>query len=234
MAFTNFPSLSNGARASLFTASISAVFAFSMAFAMPALAYPPQSKDASATTETSHDSMGNMAGMKGMMGDHDDSKAGAHEHAAENFSFGFPSPNAKPDQVIQISALDSMSYDPPKITVDAGSVVKFVVTNKGEIAHAWAIDTVQEQLEHEAGMENVDMSNMMTHMDSEPNGFVLKPGETKTLVWTFTKGGDIQYACHLPGHYGAGMHGTVAVKGGDKMKSGHHGGMKMSHGSGDH
>ncbi|PHS21769.1 MAG: hypothetical protein COA85_12535, partial [Robiginitomaculum sp.] len=172
---------------------------------MPALAHPSQD---SAVAKASHEGMGNMGGMgkmkgmKGMMGDHDDSQAGEHGHAPEQFSFGFPSPDAKPDQVIQINALDSMNYDPPKITIGADSVVKFVVTNKGEIAHAWAIDTVKEQREHEEGMQNVDMENMMGHMDSEPNGFVLEPGQTKTLVWTFTKGGDIQYACHLPGHYG--------------------------------
>lgn len=177
--------------------------------------------------------LGKMAGMKGMAG-HDDGEAGEHGHATEQFSFGYPSPDTKPDQVIRIEALDSMSYNPAKITVKAGSVVKFVVTNKGEIAHAWAIDTVKEQREHEEGMQNVDMDNMMSHMDGEPNGFVLEPGQTKTLVWNFTKGGDIQYACHLPGHYGAGMHGAVVIEGTDNKGSGHHGAMEMAHKSDGH
>ena len=59
------------------------------------------------------------------------------------------------------------------------------------------------------------MDKMMTHMDSEPNAFVLKPGETKRLIWKFTKNSKIEYACHHPGHYDAGMRGTLSIGGGD-------------------
>lgn len=161
---------------------------------------------------------GKMEGMKGMKGMEGMKGMGEHEHEAPSFAFGHPAPDATPDRVIEINALDSMSYDPSDISIEAGSTVKFVVTNKGEIAHAWAIDTVAEQVEHEEGMDNVDMDKMMTHMDGEPNGFVLKPGETKSLIWTFTKGGDIQYACHLPGHYDAGMRGAVKINGDDSTQ----------------
>lgn len=167
--------------------------------------------------------MKGMKGMKGMEGMEGMEGMGGHEHEAPSFAFGHPAPDATPDRVIEINALDSMSYDPSDVSIEAGSTVKFVVTNKGEIAHAWAIDTVEEQVEHEEGMDNVDMDMMMTHMDGEPNGFVLKPGETKSLIWTFTKGGDIQYACHLPGHYGAGMHGAVKINGDNGAQKSAHG-----------
>ncbi|VAV92898.1 hypothetical protein MNBD_ALPHA06-1830, partial [hydrothermal vent metagenome] len=41
-------------------------------------------------------------------------------------------------------------------------------------------------------------------------------GETRSLIWTFTKGADIEYACHLPGHYEAGMRGKLDIAGDKK------------------
>jgi uncharacterized cupredoxin-like copper-binding protein len=151
------------------------------------------------------------------------SPGGHDDKAAEKFSFGYPSPAAEPDQEVRITALDTMRFDPPAIKVKAGSTVKFVVTNKGEVVHAWSLGTPREQEEHEEGMEDVPMSKMMTHMNGEANGFVLKPGETKTLVWTFARDGEIQYACHIPGHYASGMYGsiTIAAAAGQKMSHGH-------------
>ncbi len=191
-----------------------------LALSGPALAHPPKAANEAAET-AEHKSMDGMPGMKGMNGMHM-KNMGGHAHGEEEFSFGHPSPDAKPDRVVRIEALDTMRFDPPMITVKPGNVIKFVVTNKGEIPHSWSIDTKAEQIEHEEGMEGMPMENMMGHMDGEPNGFVLKPGETKTLTWTFTKGGDIEYACHLPGHYGAGMHGQLKVQGVDDAKQASH------------
>jgi len=52
----------------------------------------------------------------------------------------------------------------------------------------------------------------MTHDD--PNVVSLKPGETKTLIWSFkhmtqTK---LVFACNVPGHYQAGMFVRLTVK----------------------
>ena len=194
----------------------SAALALALGMALPAAAHPPKAPQSTGAAghdgamkdmEGMKDMPGMMNGMKGMEGMEE------HEHGNEQFTFGHPSPEAKPDRIIHITAMDTMRFDPPMITVKPGSVIKFEVTNKGEIPHSWSIDTKAEQVEHEEGMEDMPMENMMGHMDGEPNGFVLKPGETKTLTWTFTKGGDIQYACHLPGHYGAGMHGELKVEG---------------------
>jgi uncharacterized cupredoxin-like copper-binding protein len=39
----------------------------------------------------------------------------------------------------------------------------------------------------------------------------IEPGKTKTLTWTFTEPGEYQLACHVPGHYEAGMVIPIAV-----------------------
>ena len=37
-------------------------------------------------------------------------------------------------------------------------------------------------------------------------------GETKTLVYTFNEVGELEYGCHVPGHYEAGMKGDIIVE----------------------
>lgn len=137
------------------------------------------------------------------------------DHDAPSFPFGDRAPDAEPDRVVRIKAEDSMTFEPASITVQAGETVRFDVTNTGRIAHAFSLDTLDGQVRHENEMTSVPMDAMMSHMEDEPNGFVLKPGETQGLTWTFTGGGPVQFACHIPGHYPAGMHGLITISGGD-------------------
>ena len=46
----------------------------------------------------------------------------------------------------------------------------------------------------------------------EPNMAHVKPGATGEIVWQFTKAGEFQFACLIPGHFEAGMVGKVVVK----------------------
>jgi uncharacterized cupredoxin-like copper-binding protein len=63
-----------------------------------------------------------------------------------------------------------------------------------------------------AGMEG-DMHDMkmpsMNHSDA--NSVLIEPGQTKELVWTFSKASGLQFACNIPGHYQKGMVGQVAI-----------------------
>ena len=56
---------------------------------------------------------------------------------------------------------------------------------------------------------------MKKHPDmahEEPNGRQLAPKKTGEIVWKFTKAGEFEYACLIPGHREAGMTGTIVVK----------------------
>jgi uncharacterized cupredoxin-like copper-binding protein len=44
-----------------------------------------------------------------------------------------------------------------------------------------------------------------------PNSITLEPGETGQLTWRFGDAGTLEYACHEPGHFDAGMHGPIRV-----------------------
>ncbi len=111
------------------------------------------------------------------------------------------------DRIVTITALD-IRYDLPALEVKTGETVRFVVTNKGNSVHEFVLGDAQEQAEHEKMMQS--MGGMI--MADEANAIRLKPGETKELVWTFAKAGTIEYACHQPGHYAAGMVGKIVVR----------------------
>lgn len=95
------------------------------------------------------------------------------------------------------------------MTVATGEVVTFKVTNVGAIPHDFVLGDDHLQEEHEAEM--AEMSGDMA-MHDEPNAFVLV-GETKEMTWMMTEGGEILFGCHQPGHYQAGMKGTVTIEG---------------------
>ena len=96
------------------------------------------------------------------------------------------------------------NFNPEAITVDAGTTVRFTVTNGDPIAHEFIVGTRDEQLEHEEGTDE-------SH-DGAPGAASLEPGETEVVTYTFARPGSYEYACHLPGHYRYGMVGTVTVR----------------------
>ena len=126
----------------------------------------------------------------------------------EAFAFGHPGTAAKADRTVKITALDTMRFVPATVRVRPGETVRFVVTNEGKLVHEFILGDRREQAEHEREMQR--MGGMA--MPDEANGVTLQPGQTKTLIWTFGKAGVVEYACHQPGHYAAGMVGKILVK----------------------
>ncbi|VVO23795.1 plastocyanin/azurin family copper-binding protein [Pseudomonas fluorescens] len=57
-----------------------------------------------------------------------------------------------------------------------------------------------------AGMAH---GSSMQHDD--PNSVLVEPGKTAELTWTFSKAGNLEFACNIPGHYQAGMVGKLNV-----------------------
>lgn len=128
----------------------------------------------------------------------------AHEHKTS--SAGQPGEEGKVNRQIQITALDTMRFEPSRIKVKNGETVRFVVTNAGKLAHEFVIGDTSEQRKH-AEM----MRKMPTMKHEHDNAISLEPGETKNLVWEFGQGGELEIACHVPGHYEAGMRSNVVV-----------------------
>jgi uncharacterized cupredoxin-like copper-binding protein len=127
----------------------------------------------------------------------------AHGHA--DAAAGQPGDPAKVSRTIKVTALD-IKYDRPEIRIKAGETIRFVVTNAGKLRHEFMLGGAKAQREHAEMMKQMPD---MVHEDA--NTLTLEPGETKSLVWQFTRAGKLEVACHIPGHYEAGMRSKIVV-----------------------
>ncbi|MBR1208088.1 MULTISPECIES: plastocyanin/azurin family copper-binding protein [unclassified Bradyrhizobium] len=133
----------------------------------------------------------------------------SHSHD-ETFSAGEPGDAKKPARIVQVTMGEmdgKMMFMPAKIEVKTGEQVKFMLRNNGELDHEFILATTAENLKHaEAMKKNPDMEH------DDPNGKRLAPKKTDEIVWKFSKPGEFEYSCLIPGHREAGMVGTIVVK----------------------
>jgi uncharacterized cupredoxin-like copper-binding protein len=111
-------------------------------------------------------------------------------------------------RTIAVSMSDTMKFTPAKIDVKQGETVKINITNNGKIMHEFVIGTKKELDAHAAVMlKNPGMEH------DEPYMAHVAPGKTGSIVWTFNRAGDFDFACLIAGHYQAGMVGSITVAG---------------------
>jgi uncharacterized cupredoxin-like copper-binding protein len=148
---------------------------------------------------------GAMMGQKSAMHNDSDHHEKDDDHAS---MVGQPMPGVSPDQVIKVSMEDSMRFvvDKP-INVRNGEVVKFILTNNGQMNHEFSIGSKSEQMSHQKMMAN---NPGMMHQDG--SSITVKPGETKEITWEFKGHKEVIFACNIPGHYQAGMHMSTTIE----------------------
>lgn len=132
------------------------------------------------------------------------SKAGPVKKEQKDWGIAGDAKMAK--RSITVSMGDDMRFTPSKVTVKLGETVKFNIKNKGKLLHEFVIGTKKELDEHAALM--LKFPNME---HSEPYMAHVAPGKTGSIVWTFNKAGDFDFACLIAGHYQAGMVGKIKV-----------------------
>jgi uncharacterized cupredoxin-like copper-binding protein len=98
---------------------------------------------------------------------------------------------------VQIN-LSEFKIESPQTTFTTGMPYRFVIKNEGTISHDWAIMQRGE----------IDESQALIKVDKDQ----LPPGATVTREFTFTEAGDFEFACHVPGHYEAGMLLPITVQ----------------------
>ena len=99
-----------------------------------------------------------------------------------------------------------MLFEPRVIRVRQGETIRLRFLNKGEGDHEFVMDTQEAVMEHKELMARFPE---MEHDD--PNSVRLAPGARGEIVWTFANDGEFAFACLIPGHYEAGMHGALTV-----------------------
>ena len=127
-----------------------------------------------------------------------------------HFSAGVPGNPKKPARVIEVIMKEgegTMSYEPARVEVKRGEQIRFVLKNAGELAHEFVLASTKDNLKHAALMQKYpDMEH------DDPNGKTLQPKGNAEIIWRFTKRGEFEYGCLIPGHREAGMTGKVVVK----------------------
>ena len=123
---------------------------------------------------------------------------------------GASGPSTNPDGSINVNVtLTDFGIDSSLKTFEAGVPYHFIITNEGQVNH--------EMMIMEPMMAGMEMS--MEEMDELALAFVeeddLPPGATQTLDYTFmqpTTAGSLEFSCHTPGHYEAGMKFPITVE----------------------
>ncbi len=137
------------------------------------------------------------------------SVSATHAHG-EKFSAGAPGNPKKPARTVTVIMTDrdgEMKFEPNRVDVKKGEQIRFVLENKGEVKHEFILASGQDNKKH------AELMRKFPHMEhDEPNSKSLEPGQKTEILWRFTKSGTFEFACLIPGHYEAGMHGIATVK----------------------
>ena len=109
---------------------------------------------------------------------------------------GFVAGTPGAPRVVHVFAGPGYSFSPSDVRIVAGETITFEVTTMGPSVHEFKVGPAAE---------------VAADADSAPEIADIGMMETRSLTYTFTGSGPFAFACHEPGHYEAGMRGTITV-----------------------
>jgi uncharacterized cupredoxin-like copper-binding protein len=156
---------------------------------------------------------------------HESAHQGTHKAAdvatkKEQKPWGIAGDPQTASRTLAIAMGDDMRFTPSTLEVKQGETVRFVVTNKGRLLHEMVIGDRKSLDEHAALM-----AKFPTMEHDEPFMAHVSPGRQETLVWTFNRAGEFEFACLVDGHFKAGMLGTIKVVAGNDAVAAQAGGI---------
>ena len=128
------------------------------------------------------------------------------EVVREQKPWGIGAAPAEATRRIDIRMGDDMRFTPSHIAVREGETVRLRIANRGQTLHELVLGTSEELQAHaelmkkHPGMQHDEP--YMSHVPSRQRG---------EITWTFNRPGDFEFACLIPGHFEAGMRGTLRV-----------------------
>ncbi len=112
---------------------------------------------------------------------------------------------------VEVRMDDQMRFTPNRVDVQAGETIRFVLHNEGQVTHEMVLGD-EAQIKAHA----LEMQQAAGHGDGHTHGagaaISVSAGQRGELVVKFDKAQTLQMACLVPGHYEAGMRGTVHVQ----------------------
>ena len=102
--------------------------------------------------------------------------------------------------------IEHSAFELERSSFEPGETITFVITNDDPIDHEFIIGDDEVHAQHEEGKQR-------HHHGTVPGEISVPAGTTRRTTFTFSRDGNVEYACHLPGHYDYGMRGAVYVEG---------------------
>jgi uncharacterized cupredoxin-like copper-binding protein len=138
---------------------------------------------------------------------HGDDTAKIDYSSVEEHEFGKASDPDLAEKTVTIDMLDKLRFTPAEVHVKPGETVRFVVRNMGKLQHEMVLGTDEGLREHSKMMMKFPgMEHDEAHMAH------VAPGKEHIMGWQFTKAGEYDFGCLVPGHFEAGMRGKVIVQ----------------------
>ncbi len=124
-------------------------------------------------------------------------------------------------QVVQVTAEDAMRFNGNRFTVHTGQAVRVELTNIGhrprvEMEHDFVIlqpgtdarmfNLTTAQAKAAGYLPPEQMDKVFAHTE------LAGPGQLVAVEFTAPAPGKYPFLCNFPGHYAAGMHGTMTVE----------------------
>ena len=132
------------------------------------------------------------------------------------------------NRTVEIKMYDNY-FEPNEIKIKKGEIIKFIVSNYGELVHEFNIATKEMHIKHQPEMmkmvenqillaDKIDKKKMkemakkdhsMAH--SHSNSVLLEPNQSAELIWKFSSDKNLEAACNVPGHYEVGMVANIKI-----------------------
>jgi uncharacterized cupredoxin-like copper-binding protein len=102
-------------------------------------------------------------------------------------------------RLVEVAMNDQLKFTPDQIPVTRGETVTFLIANEGTAVHEFAVGPSDK-----VDADEVD-GKLVVEADEIDGHHV------KTVTYTFDGPGPYEFACHEPGHFEAGMRGTIML-----------------------
>jgi uncharacterized cupredoxin-like copper-binding protein len=143
----------------------------------------------------------------------------AHDHAMSmdmTMRHAAADPSGEPGKAAEVTrtisiVMGDLSFTPAAIQVKKGEVIRFVVKNASAADHDFTLGDASTQAAHRVEMAKASDSGLEMHHHAGGNAVSVKAGDTQEVIWKFTSAATLEYDCNIPGHYEAGMKGSITV-----------------------
>jgi uncharacterized cupredoxin-like copper-binding protein len=119
---------------------------------------------------------------------------------------------------VEVRMDDQMRFTPNRIDVNAGEAIRFVVHNDGKAEHEMVLGSEEDIKAHALAMQK-GAGHGSAHDSAGGAAISVAAGQRGELVVKFDQARTLEMACLVPGHYEAGMRGTVNVQSASEQES---------------